>query len=135
MSLNQISKFEKQNNKTINVYSYEISFNKDTKKQSLSIFPIHLSKNLLTNYKDCCNLLLIKDGEKSHYVLIKNMSALLREHNSHHKSYICPSCLKGYREESKLDKHMTNGCVKFCEKVELPSEQDSKEYIQFKNIQ
>ena len=133
MSLNQISKFEKQNNKTINVYSYEISFNKDTKKQSLSIFPIHLSKNLIANYKDCCNLLLIKEGEKSHYVLIKNMSALLSEHNSRHKSYVCPSCLKGYREEAKLDKHITNGCTKFGEKVELPSEEDAKEYIQFKN--
>ena len=88
MTLNQISKFEKQNNKTINVYSYKISFNKETKKQSLSLYPIHLSKNLLTDYKDCCNLLLIKDAEKSHYVLIKNMSALLSEHNSKHKSYV-----------------------------------------------
>ena len=134
MTLNQISKFEKQNNKTINVYSYEISFNKETKKQSLSVFPIHLSKNLITNYKDCCNLLMIKNGEKSHYVLIKNMSALFREHNSSHKSYICPSCLKSYREEKGLDQHMTNGCTKFGEKVELPSAEKSKEYIQFKSI-
>ena len=41
--------------------------------------------------------------------------------------------MKGYREEAKLDKHMTNGCTKFGEKVELPSEEDAKEYIQFKN--
>ena len=41
--------------------------------------------------------------------------------------------MKGYREEAKLDKHMTNGCTK-CEKVELPSEKDAQEYIQFKNI-
>ena len=122
-----------QNNKTINVYGYDILFNKEIKQQSLSVYPIHLSKNLVTNYKDCCNLLLIKDGEKSHYVLIKNMSALL-EHNSKHKSYVCPSCMKSYREEAKLDQHMTNGCTKFGEKVELPSAEDSKEYIQFKSI-
>ena len=61
------------------------------------------------------------------------MSALL-EHNSKHKSYVCPSCMKSYREEAKLDQHMTNGCTKFGEKVELPSAEDSKEYIQFKSI-
>ena len=37
MTLNQISKFDKQNNKTINVYGYEILFNKEIKQQSLSV--------------------------------------------------------------------------------------------------
>ena len=51
MPLNQISKFEKQNNKTINVYGYEILFNKEMKQQSLSVYPIHVSKNLVTTTK------------------------------------------------------------------------------------
>ncbi len=45
MTLNQISKFEKQNNKTINVYGCEILFDEEIKQQSLSVYPIHLSKN------------------------------------------------------------------------------------------
>ena len=135
MTLNQIPKFEKQNNKSINVYAHEITFDHETKKQSLSVFPIQLSKNVITKYNECINLLLIKEGEKSHYVLIKNLSALVAEHNSRHKTYVCPSCMKGYRESSKLDKHLKDsGCVKFSEKVELPSEEVAKEYVQFKSI-
>ena len=112
MTLDQISKFEKQNNKTINVYTCEITFDEESKKQRLSSpISIYLSKDIITNYKNCCNLRLIHEGEKSHYVLIKNMSALVSEHNSKHKSYVCPSCFYAPREESKLQEHLKNGCV------------------------
>ena len=136
MKLNQIPKFEKLNNKTINVYAYEITFDNETKQQSLSIHPIHISKNVITNYKDCINLLLVKENEKSHYVLIKNISALVYAHNNRNKSYICPSCMIPYRHEETLIKHLNeSGCTKFGEKVELPNDVQAKEYIQFKNVQ
>ena len=67
MTLEQISKFEKQNNKTINVYTYDIISDEETKKEKIDPYHIYLSKNKITNYKDCCNLLLIQEGAKSMY--------------------------------------------------------------------
>jgi hypothetical protein len=133
MTLDQIPKFEQQNNKTINVYGYELTTDEETKKEKLDMYPIYLSKNKITNYKECCNLLLIQEGEKSHYVLIKNMSPLVDRGNKN-KSYVCPTCMTSYRTEDKLHKHLHNGCPKFGQKVELPSKKDAKEYVQFKNI-
>ena len=128
MTLDQIPKFEQQNNKTINVYAYE-----ETEKEKLDMYPIYLSKNKITNYKDCCNLLLIQEGKKSHYVYIKNMSPLVDRGNKN-KSYVCPTCMKSYRTEDKLIKHLHNGCPKFGQKVDLPSKQNAQEYVKFKNI-
>ena len=65
MALSQIPKFEKQNNKSINVYAHEITFDHETKKQKLSVYPIQLSKNVITKYNECINLLLIKEDKKS----------------------------------------------------------------------
>ena len=134
MTLEQISKFEKQNNKTINVYTYDIISDEETKKEKIDPYHIYLSKNKITNYKDCCNLLLIQEGAKSHYVLIKNLSALLSENNSKHKSYVCPSYFYAPREESKLQEHLKNGCIIYGQKVDLPSKQNAKEHVQFKNM-
>ena len=135
MTINHISKFEKQNNKSINVYAYEITYDNESKKQKLSVYPIRLSPNVITKHNECVNLLLIKEADKSHYVLIKNMSALVSEHTSKHASHVCPSCMKSYREVSKLDHHLKDsGCVKFGEKVELPSATEAKEYVKFKNV-
>ena len=59
-----IDKFEKQNpTLSINVFGYEKE----------SIYPLRLSRV----EKMPINLLLIDDGEKQHYTLIKNMSRLL----------------------------------------------------------
>jgi hypothetical protein len=41
MTLDQIQTFEQQNNKTINVYAYEVTMNEETKKQSLSVYPVY----------------------------------------------------------------------------------------------
>ena len=69
MALDQIPKFEQQNNKTINVYGYELTTDEETKKEKLDMYPIYLSKNKITNYKECCNLLLIQEGGKSLYTM------------------------------------------------------------------
>ena len=39
MSINQITKFEKLNNKSINVYAYDITYDNEKKKQNLSVCP------------------------------------------------------------------------------------------------
>lgn len=61
VSLNQIEKFEKQNQHTsVNVFGYENG----------NIFPLYLSKyNQALNEVD---LLYVKEGENTHYCWIKN---------------------------------------------------------------
>ena len=61
------------------------------------------------------------------------MSPLVDRGNKN-KSYVCPTCMKSYRTEDKLIKHLHNGCPKFGQKVDLPSKQNAKEYVKFKNI-
>ena len=61
----QYNKIEKQNEININVFGYE-------NKQP---YPIFVSKE---KYKNQINLLLITENENKHYVLIKNISTVLR---------------------------------------------------------
>ena len=73
MRLDKISKFEKLNDVTINVYM--------TDDKGKDIWPVFISKK-----RECdpINLLILQDGEKSHYTLIKNFNGLLGKgsHNS-----------------------------------------------------
>ena len=81
MELRQIARFEKLNNVSVNVYGYD-------KK----VYPLRVSKHSSqsqTDYSHHVNLLLISEGEKNHYCLIKNMSRLLSSQTStnEHKKY------------------------------------------------
>ena len=85
LTLNQIAKFEKQNNIGVNVFGCE----------GKVIFPLHITNNRLTGKH--VNLLLLVEGEKSHYVLVKNFNALLYDQNCHKaKTYFCYYCLHGF---------------------------------------
>jgi len=78
MRLQQIPKFEKQNDLTINVYM--------TDRTGDDIYPVYISKK---RGNDPINLLLLSDGEKSHYTLIKNFDRLLGKGSLHQKVF-CP---------------------------------------------
>jgi hypothetical protein len=83
MTLNQIAKFEKTYNISINVFGY----NYETKK---IIGPLHKTKTELDG--NHVNLLLLEDGESSHYTLLKSKSRLLSSQKSKHKrknKFIC----------------------------------------------
>merc|ERR1712208_148426 len=68
MRLQQIPKFEKQNDLTINVYM--------SNKAGSNIWPVYISK---TRGDDPINLLLLSDDEKSHYTYIKNFNSMCRK--------------------------------------------------------
>ena len=56
-------------------------------------------------------LLMISDGQKWHYLLVKNLSGLLRGITSNHKEdFYCLNCFHSYRTENKLEAHK-----KICE--------------------
>ena len=51
-------------------------------------------------------LLMISDGQKWHYLVVKNLSRLLRGTASNHKEdFYCLNCFHSYRTENKLEAH------------------------------
>src|SRR5690606_10279372 len=135
VSLDKIPKFEKQNNKAVNVFSYDIGVDKKG-KQKPEFYAIYTSKNNDVDPDKWINLLLIKDKEdknKFHYVLIKNLSGLLRQQFEDHKRYICNGCLHGFSSKEGLKTHISNGCHQFGQTTKLPSPTEAIEYTKFKN--
>ena len=51
-------------------------------------------------------LLMISNGQKCHYLVVKNLSGLLRGITSNHKEeFYCLNCFHSYRTENKLEAH------------------------------
>ena len=82
-------------------------------------------------------LLLLKDGENSHYCLVKNISALLTTQLNKRKSkfYYCLNCLNGYDEEEKLDKHKEYCSEKECIKINMPPKGTYLQFNKFSNTE
>ena len=128
VSLKDINRFEKQNpDISISVLGYS----KDEK-----IYPLRISKFTKVKKEDERKhnivLLLIKDGDNSHYCYVKNESALLTSQvNSHdHKRYFCLNCLNGYDTPEKLEKHKEYCSEEESIKINMPPPDT---YIKFKN--
>ena len=69
---------------------------------------------------------MITDGEKWHYLVVKNLSGLLRRRTStHEKDFYCLNCFHSYRTKNKLESHK-----KICENhgychVEMPTKDNN----------
>merc|ERR1711936_437835 len=115
MRLQQIPKFEKMNNLTINVYM--------SNKSGSDIWPVYISKR---RGDEPINLLLLSDDEKSHYTYIKNFNGLLR------KPYCCHGFDKRTTNDEKMKEH-TEDCFTYgAQKTKLPEE--GKNIIEYKDI-
>ena len=88
------------------------------------------------DYKPIILLMMHNDDSDSHYVWVKNLSALLSgrdksENKSQNKSEYCMNCLTRFPSEAKLKKHeavcVLQGKVIFPEK--------EKAMMKFKNLQ
>ena len=83
------------------------------------------SKNNLTQKRKII-LLMISDGQKWHYLVVKNLSRLLRGITSNHKEdFYCLNCFHSYRTGNKLEAHK-----KVCENhdychVEMPTKNNN----------
>ena len=137
MTISLIPKFEKQFNKSINVYRYETIYDSETKNHKINFNPLYVTSNISKPDK-WINLLLITEGARNHYVLIKSMSALLHDNYNndagHHATHLCPFCFKTYRTMDLLTAHFDNGCKRFGEKTEFPSIEKSKGYVRFTKL-
>ena len=89
------------------------------------IYIAHKSKNNLTQKRQI-NLLKISDCQKWHYLVVKNLSRLLRGITSNHKEdFYCLNCFHSSRTEKKLEAHK-----KICENhdychVEMPTKNNN----------
>ena len=80
-------------------------------------------------------LLLIKDGENSHYYLVKNLSALIRTqiNKSESKLYFCLNCLNGYDKPEKLENHKEYCSENESVKINMPPEGTNLYFKDFTN--
>ena len=127
VNLKDIKRFEKQNpDISISVLGYS----EDNK-----IYPLRISEYTKSKEgrKHNIVLLLIKDGENSHYCYVKNESALLSSQVNNHKSklYFCLNCLNGFDTPEKLEKHKEYCGEEESVKINMP-EPDT--FIKFKNF-
>ncbi|XP_050513837.1 uncharacterized protein LOC126889531 [Diabrotica virgifera virgifera] len=145
MTIGGISKFEKQNDISVNVYGLEMNVAKE--KTFYVTIPLRLCKIKLARH---VNLLMIQDKYflklndyeapieddeivdiKYHYCMIKNLSRLLSSQTSNHshKIFVCDRCLNYFSSFDRLNDH-----AKYCErindcKVSFPPYQ----HVKFKN--
>ena len=118
-TLQQISRFEKQNPYSINVYGWT----------GTSVYPLRISKH---DNKQCINLLLLKDKKNQHYCWIKDMSRLSASQFNKHKGkrFVCKYCCNSFQWEVSLKKHVEYCSKQKAVKVVMPKK---GEKLQFKN--
>ena len=103
-----------------------LGYNKEEK-----VYPLKVSK--YTGCEHDIVLLLIKDGENSHYCLVKNISALLSSqiNNNDHKRYFCLNCFNSFKSPDSLDKHKEYCYNNECVKISMPP---PNTFLRFKNF-
>ena len=123
VNFRDIDRFESQNPEiSITILGY----NKDER-----VYPLKISR--YTGCEHDITLLLIKDGEKSHYCLVKNLSALLQSQINNHKGNrsICLNCFNGFNTPDSLNKHKEYCYNNECVKIVMPP---PGTYLKFKNF-
>ena len=124
VSLKDIKRFEKQN---LDISISILGYSKDER-----VYPLRISKKE-EERKYNIVLLLIKNGNNSHYCYVKNLSALLASQVNNHKGklYFCLNCLNGYDEPEKLEQHKEYCNETESIKINMPPPDT---YIKFKNF-
>ena len=86
-------KIERQNNICINVFCYESGLT----------YPIYVSNQ---KFKDCMDLLLISNQNKSHYLYIKDFNRFMcNKTKNKNKKCFCKCCLQYFSSENVLIEH------------------------------
>ena len=81
------------------------------------VYPVHISDE---NFKNCMDLLLITDGNKSHYVYIKDCNRFMcSKTKCKSKKHFCKYCLQCSSSKKVLAEHkgislkLKSGLIKF----------------------
>ena len=122
VQLKQISKFENQNDVSVNVFGL------DDKE---ILYPLRITKIEKTKHVD---LLLISDNENTHYLLMKHLSPFINKKHEN-KTYPCRFCLHSFYKKELLDKHLPECSIHTPVRMELSEGQVQfrLHYKQFKH--
>ena len=125
VELKNIKRFEKQN---LDISISILGYSKEDK-----IYPLSEYTKRKDERKHNIILLLIKNGENSHYCLVKNLSGLLTSQVNSHKGkfYFCLNCLNGFDKPEKLEKHKEYCSEEDSVKINIPPPET---YIKFNNF-
>ena len=117
VKIKDVGAIEDKNDICVNVFSYENKI----------VCPVYASKK---DYSDCMNLLMINEGDKSHYVYVRDFNRLMFNVNKHEgKKWFCLRCLQHFSSEIILEEHKDDCLViNGEERVKL-----DEGYIEFKN--
>jgi hypothetical protein len=117
--VNQISRFEKNNPRiTVNVYA--------AGEDGKEIIPKYITKFPKREKHVDLLLLTSETNNNSHYVWIKNMSALICHRSCHKgKTYVCPHCAHPFTAERVFENHLPD-CSKHAYQVTLYPDEDDK---------
>ena len=120
ITLQQISRFEKQNPYSINVYGWT----------GTSVYSLRISKH---DNEKCIDLLLLEKKGKHHYCWIKNMSRLSASQYNKHKGkrFVCKYCCNSFQSEATLKVHIEYCSKQKAVKVVMPRK---GEKLSFKNF-
>ena len=133
LPIKQIPKFENQNPEfSVNVYAIDEEKEK-SRTNKVNLFPVYTSPH--RNRKHHANLLLIRSGEKSHFVVIKSLSKLLagRTADTGGKSYfVCKFCLYAFKQEHSLIAHEQMCSQHPAQKTAYPA--PGENIMKFKNF-
>ena len=114
VKISQIPRFEKQNSIRINVFGY------DESEKNTHIFPRYVSE---FDFDKTVNLLLISNEMRSHYILIKDLDALLRDRTKHHGGMkFCLRCLQCFSTKVLLESHIKMCSRKKIQKTVMPTD-------------
>ena len=70
------------------------------------------------------NLMMIENGERRHFCLIKSMSRLLAGLTKHgHTAYYCDFCLHRFARKETLDAHLVDCEQHGAQKIKMPTDQ------------
>ena len=120
VTIKDYNKIEKQNNINVNVFCYE----------ERQVIPLYISKE---KFEDHMELLLITEGTKSHYVLIKDFNKFMFNQTKHkERKHFCMYCLQCFSSERILNNHVEN-CIQLngTQAVEMPTKNNN--ILKFEN--
>ncbi|KAK3107369.1 hypothetical protein FSP39_012926 [Pinctada imbricata] len=111
VTINSIPKFEKQNGISVNVFGFE----------DKQVFPLYVTKMDISRLS--VDLLYIRDGEKTHYCMIKDLDKFsTKTKKAKIKHYFCRQCLHGFTQHALLLEHQPY-CNQFnFQRVVFPKE-------------
>ncbi|XP_076663947.1 uncharacterized protein LOC143366632 [Andrena cerasifolii] len=109
MSLEQLGKFERQNDISANVYTFEM-------EKGSTVFPLRLTSQKRDRHVNLFYTPNQEHGDVGHFVWIKNLSRLVYAQLSKKKAkkFICDRCMHYFGSVEKLEAHSLD-CGKICE--------------------